>query len=421
MVKIILVLISLSFLTNIAFSQSGWENMLITNDPTTYTSINFIDQNTGWAVGWFPGFSAGCRIAMSTNGGVNWECQLSDPYPALFDVHFLNSATGYAAGWQFWKTTNGGNVWSAISTPAGSINSIFFINENTGFAAGSRAVSGNSLGTLFRTTSGGSNWDTVSVLSSTSINEVFFINSTTGWFCGNNGVLLKATNALNFTFSNSGTTNDLKSMFFLNEQTGWTGGNGLLLKTTNGGVNWSNQIQGFGLRVNSIQFINANVGWISGDSLAGVKVYHTTNGGNSWNQQFVAGGVNPKIFFIDANTGWFVGGVNRKTTNGGVTSLTPISTYIPSHFSLSQNFPNPFNPATKIKFDIPASVETTRWVVSLKIHDILGREVAVLVNEQLRPGSYEVDWDASAFPSGIYFYTINSGSFKETRKMVLLK
>ena len=106
---------------------------------------------------------------------------------------------------------------------------------------------------------------------------------------------------------------------------------------------------------------------------------------------------------------------------GGVSLISIISNLTPSHFTLSQNYPNPFNPATKIKFDIPVSVETTRGVVSLKIHDILGREVAVLVNEQLKPGSYEVDWDASAFPSGVYFYTINSGSFKETRKMVLLK
>jgi len=94
---------------------------------------------------------------------------------------------------------------------------------------------------------------------------------------------------------------------------------------------------------------------------------------------------------------------------------------IPSEFSLSQNYPNPFNPATKIRFQIPASVETTRRVVSLRIYDISGKEISTLVNGELRPGVYEADWDASAYSSGIYFYTLTSGDFKETKKMMLIK
>lgn len=91
-------------------------------------------------------------------------------------------------------------------------------------------------------------------------------------------------------------------------------------------------------------------------------------------------------------------------------------------FSLSQNYPNPFNPVTKFKFNIPQN-ETTHRVVTtrLKIFDALGCEVAILVNQQLQPGTYEADWDASAFPSGVYYYRLESGSYTETRKMVLLK
>jgi len=98
--------------------------------------------------------------------------------------------------------------------------------------------------------------------------------------------------------------------------------------------------------------------------------------------------------------------------------INPISSEIPNEFSLFQNYPNPFNPSTKIKFAIPTGYASQ---TILSVYDILGRRVAVLVNQQLRPGTYEVDWDASAYPSGVYFYTITSGSFKETRKMVLLK
>ncbi|NOS84205.1 MAG: T9SS type A sorting domain-containing protein [Ignavibacteria bacterium] len=104
-------------------------------------------------------------------------------------------------------------------------------------------------------------------------------------------------------------------------------------------------------------------------------------------------------------------------------NLTPIqsvSIELPSQFSLSQNYPNPFNPSTTINFSIP-SVETTRRVAILKIYNMLGSEVAALVNQQLTPGTYSVDWDASNFPSGVYFYRLSSGAFTQTNKMILLK
>lgn len=88
----------------------------------------------------------------------------------------------------------------------------------------------------------------------------------------------------------------------------------------------------------------------------------------------------------------------------------------PTSFWLRQNYPNPFNPITNIEFRIP-NVE----VVMLKVYDVLGREVATLVDEELKPGSYKVKWDASRLPSGVYLYRMQAGSFVETRKMVLVK
>jgi hypothetical protein len=101
--------------------------------------------------------------------------------------------------------------------------------------------------------------------------------------------------------------------------------------------------------------------------------------------------------------------------------IKPISTDIPGNFSLFQNYPNPFNPTTKIKFDIP-SVGTGRDLsVQLAIYDLLGREVATLVNEQLKPGTYEVEWDGTNYPSGVYFYKLTTESFNQTKRMVLIK
>ncbi len=90
-------------------------------------------------------------------------------------------------------------------------------------------------------------------------------------------------------------------------------------------------------------------------------------------------------------------------------------------FSLSQNYPNPFNPATKIKFDIPPSRGTRGVTVRLTVYDALGREVAALVNEELNPGGYEVEFDGSNYPSGVYFYRMTAGEYSKTIKMIIIK
>lgn len=100
-------------------------------------------------------------------------------------------------------------------------------------------------------------------------------------------------------------------------------------------------------------------------------------------------------------------------------SLVGISNYnsqIPDRYSLSQNYPNPFNPATTIKFGLSNS-----GLTSLKIYNILGKEVSKLVNSNLQAGSYEVKWDAASYTSGVYFYRLESNGFIETKRMLLIK
>ena len=92
------------------------------------------------------------------------------------------------------------------------------------------------------------------------------------------------------------------------------------------------------------------------------------------------------------------------------------SSTFPITFNLQQNYPNPFNPTTTIEFNIPKSSR-----VKLILYDIVGREVARLVNEQLNAGSYQVKWDAAVVPSGIYLYQIQAEQFTETKKMILLR
>jgi hypothetical protein len=114
------------------------------------------------------------------------------------------------------------------------------------------------------------------------------------------------------------------------------------------------------------------------------------------------------------------------STEGSVTTICvigiqPISNEIPSRFYLHQNYPNPFNPITKIRFDIPTVGNGRDRSLQIKIYDILGREITTLVNEQLKPGTFEVEWDGSNYPSGVYFYKMITDEFTETKKMVLIK
>jgi hypothetical protein len=96
--------------------------------------------------------------------------------------------------------------------------------------------------------------------------------------------------------------------------------------------------------------------------------------------------------------------------------IAPAPGGTPQTFALSQNYPNPFNPSTKIDFTIPSNT-----LVQLKVYNVLGQEVATLVNETLTPGSHTVTFDASKYSSGVYMYKVTAGSFVSTRKMVLLK
>ncbi|KXK56060.1 MAG: fibronectin type III domain-containing protein [Chlorobi bacterium OLB5] len=104
-----------------------------------------------------------------------------------------------------------------------------------------------------------------------------------------------------------------------------------------------------------------------------------------------------------------------------IIGISNYGSVIPGSFSLYQNYPNPFNPVTKIKFDIPSFKNVSEPKVKLIIYDMLGREIAVLVNENLKPGTYDVNWNGSEFASGVYFYKLEANGLFETKKLALIK
>ena len=425
-------------------------------------AVYFINENIGWVVG-----NEG-KLFKTTNGGTTWVSK-SSPLTSehLNSVFFVDSKFGWIAGENgtVLHTTNSGTNWTKQSFPSlNSLFSIFFVDKNVGWCAGS---------TIHKTTDTGSNW--VYQYTPTTVNSIFLMDANNGWAVCNDGMTLKTTNGKDWNIKLTGTNYDFFSIQFINNNIGWVSGifstyipgygafhsrrilktidggetwiqlyssayysylgtgdiffvdqnrgwvcnPGLpLLKTTDGGSNWIELGYDGG---SSIHFIDYNTGWIVGNDQG--KIYQSTDGGESWMNQ--PSGVNSmlnSVYFIDDSTVWVVGDNGTilstiKNQNGGDDS---IDTQLPSQFKLFQNYPNPFNPSTVISYQLPVTSNVT-----LKVYDILGREVATLVNEEKPAGSYEVEFNPALSiknpASGIYFYQLTAGDYTETKKMILLK
>jgi len=151
----------------------------------------------------------------------------------------------------------------------------------------------------------------------------------------------------------------------------------------------------------------------------GSGVYVSTNGGASWMQWNKSLGNDTVYALCIFNNYIFAGTYGNSVYRrplGELVSIQPISEQIPAHYALEQNYPNPFNPTTKFKIQL-SKLSDTR----VTVYDVLGREVEILVNQQLKPGTYEVEWNAANVPSGVYFYQLTAGEFSQTNKMILIK
>jgi hypothetical protein len=224
-------------------------------------------------------------------------------------------------------------------------------------------------------------------------------------------------------------------MSFTNENTGYvtvadvSAGFSHILKTTNGGVNWITQFPSYFeyavYQFFSISMKDENTGYTCG---RGGYIFKTTNGGTNWDLEYKSR--EPfylynqviqfnRITFVDTNNIYIIGnnGIILRKGNGEFLGVNEHNNNItPQKIYLGQNYPNPFNPTTSIKYSV-SSIQNVKLIV----YDILGKEIKTLVNEKKSPGTYEVTFDGSRLASGIYFYTLTAGDFKETKKLVLLK
>jgi photosystem II stability/assembly factor-like uncharacterized protein len=420
------------------FSQ--WQQIYQTSSiNVVFADLHFIDQNTGFVT------CQDSAIYKTTNSGINWFALNSTSNHGLFNIQFTSANIGYAVGnigfsnGQFLKTTNSGINWLVTQLPY-YIFSMDFVDNNTGYLSDDN-------GFLHKTTNGGQNWININLNSGLYLNYVDFIDLNNGFVVAseNQRLLVTSNSGINWQVKNSPAFTKVQ---FLNSNTGFGFVNlfqSIVYKSTDNGNSWQNIFQMDSIHIFDLNFINEHTGWLTGAKLFDNmvffrKVFKTTNSGINWIEQY-SGFIQTDsssclgvIQMLDSNNGYIstgycevVGGSPimkgriYKTTNGGGApiGIEPVYSNIPENYLLHQNYPNPFNPVTKISFEIP--VIGSNVSTSLTISDITGRVISVLVDEQLQPGKYEIEWNASSYSSGVYFYTLNSGNFNETRKMLMIK
>jgi hypothetical protein len=303
-------------------------------------------------------------------------------------------------------------------------------------------MEGNPVGgrwALWRTTNGGANWDSTGLYLPTAVtesgyNNSLFCNGSNIWFGTDNSKVYTSTNSgLNWTARLISATTGVYALCFSWPfyTEGYAGGNSLYA-TTNSGVNWNLTTSigtgNFGgITSTNLPVENPLLGYPIWYVRSDNKIYASSIMGN-WNIDFTApSGIYKHISQAMPGRGiWAVcdnGGISFHSILAGVEKIGKV---VPDKFELFQNYPNPFNPITKIRFEVPSHLSSSNasigdLMISLKVFDIAGREITTLVNEQLQPGTYEVTFDGSNYPSGIYFYRLNTGTFVDAKKLILLK
>jgi len=352
-------------------------------------------------------------------------------------MFFINNNTGFISGkctagadyeGIVARTTNGGINWNtSFASGTRELYGIQLINDSIGFAVGYYITYSNSARVIVKTTDRGISWSpSISYWNnSDEFFDVHFPSIQTGYVVGLNFFNVKTTNNGDTWSIRSPIVAQLNTVYFINNTTGFVGGyignnTGEIFKTTNGGESWNNPFIIDSSSINRIKFVNPNIGYAVTYYKNGLgSILKTTNAGINWIIQKVTSGFLEDVYFINELTGYACSGhgeIWKTTDGGGSIGIRKIETDIPSSFSLYQNYPNPFNPETDIKFEIPKSV-----YVKLNIYDINGRTLECLVNEEMNPGIYKVNWNASNQPSGVYFYRIETGDFKDTKRMILIK
>lgn len=188
-------------------------------------------------------------------------------------------------------------------------------------------------------------------------------------------------------------------------------------RSNNNGATWTHAQIGSNVSVMSLCVVGTNV--FAGTWAGGESAYILSNSDSSWRATGMAGTTYVTSFAAD-NGILFAGTLSysvwRRPISELLTGTKSKTDDIPNNFALMQNYPNPFNPSTAISYQLPANS-----VVTLRVYDVLGKEIRTLVNERQNAGTYTIRFDGSGLPSGVYFYRLQAGNYSATKKLLFMK
>ncbi len=417
--------------------------------PTEYLySMQIVSNNIFYTAG------SNGYFLKSTNSGKDWHAsyvRIGRVCPNIQNLFFLNDKTGFAA--QSYglsgMTTDGGDTWKAMlpdTTAVTVVNyDVNFIDANKGFVVGKL---GTGVDVIYKTTDGGAAWDTKTSTVQATLRAIAFADANNGAVVAEklrgiyttDGGATWNTSKFNSVPSSLANAN-LKDVAFSNGLNGVAVGTGITLKTTDGGANWNYvDMPGLADDLTGVAFNKNSVGYAVGKKSSAPKnigIYKTTDNGSTWVNTSDTTVINTSETIygvaVDNDGNPWVTSSKSIYTTAAITDVEGRQDNVPQAFELSQNYPNPFNPSTVINYSVPKESR-----VSIRVYNIIGEEVAVLVNELKSAGNYSVKFSAAGYSSsggnskrlasGIYFYQLKAapvdgrtGDIRITKKMLMIK
>lgn len=417
---------------NLTYSQPLW------HEANTNSTVNLNCAAVPRSPSQMPIFACGDSgtVLRSSDWGANWTSVSGNGLPQNITLNTIACsnyptsvivAGNIGANTYVYQSTNSGTNWSLVFTQTGG--RIDYMGYSPNYYSPKVFIIGEPVGgrwSIWKSTNLGLNWDSANIRLFQSGAEHGYINAAN--YDVNGAFIYIGTNNNRLYFSpDTGVTWNARTITETNIYSVCSyygnvyaaGSN--YLSSTNSGNNWiQTSLPGTG-DFRSIANImgSSSIGCYT---RASGPLYYTTTGGSNWITYTQPSG---NYNMITSMFTWGEGAFPQIAVrnNGGISyriyylgAVKRISDIIPDNFKLSQNYPNPFNPVTVIRFQVAGY-----RFVKLTVYDVMGREVAELVNQQLQPGSYSVDWDASNYPSGVYLYKLETGIFVQSKKMVLVK
>ena len=375
----------------------------------------------------------GSGILLSTDNGGTWNTANTGlTSQTVRSIAFGGTTVLAAAGNKVFVSSNNAANWvdASIGLPSRQVLALAVTSNAAGGFNVFAGVADNSVGGVFLSTNNGSSWTAVNNGLSNKIVQCLAANGTTLFAGTSGGGVFRTTDAgSNWTAVNNGLEYNVVFSLSASGTNLFAGTMSTVYVSADNGANWTKSKSGMNVGtlircVTTSPKATGGVNVFAGSQGGGI--YYSGDLGQKWSDVFT-GFTDTDVYSFAVLGGTLFaasGGVWKRPLAEMTTSTEVCSSEMPGIFDLSQNYPNPFNPATEITFSLSAKVRAT-----LRIYDMLGREIATLLDDEKSPGKYTVKWDAGKNSSGVYFYRLIAGDastgsargFVQTRKLMLLK